>query len=135
MHEPAWKKLVEQLKQGGYKSPYLDRLKARIPAAALPVNELAAEILREMASALRRSEDKVNAALLALEVEGKKIDALTASGRPEDREEIAMRVIMFNRYRAEAEQALWELRVHREALGFRRNDDLSEHYPIPPKRC
>lgn len=37
----------------------------------------------------------------------------------------------FNRQRREAERYLWELTIHREALGFRRNEILREHYPIP----
>ncbi len=133
MHEPAWKKLAEELKNSNYKSPYLDRLRGRLPSAA-PMNDLMAEILQEMASALGRAEDKVNGALLMLEVTGKKIDALEASGKEGRRAEIRELVGEFNALREQAKVAVWELRVHREALGFRRNDELEELYPIPPKR-
>jgi hypothetical protein len=129
--EPTWKRLVEQLRAEGHKSPYLDRLKQRLPASGLA--DVAAEILREMASALGRSEDKVNVALLELEVMGKKLDALAAR-KDADPEERAARVAAFNQQREAAATALWELRVHREALGFRRNEDLAELYPIPPRR-
>ncbi|UQA60758.1 hypothetical protein [Polyangium aurulentum] len=132
MSEPTWKKLVEQLRDKGHKSPYLDRLRERLPAYG--GSDLAAEILREMASALGRSEDKINAALLELEVMGQSIDALVAEGNERHRAEIRARVAAFNEGRERAEKALWELRVHREALGFRRNDDLATHYPIPPRR-
>ncbi|WP_437632212.1 hypothetical protein [Sorangium sp. So ce854] len=132
MAEPTWKKLVDQLKGEGHKSPYLDRLRQRLPASG--PSDLAGEILREMASALGRSEDKIDGALLELELQGKALDELARS-RAADPGERAARVAAFNRQRDAAKQALWELRVHREALGFRRNDDLAELYPIPPKRA
>ncbi|WP_437956467.1 hypothetical protein WME76_34395 [Sorangium sp. So ce119] len=132
MAEPTWKKLVDQLKSEGHRSPYLDRLRQRLPTSG-PA-DLAGEILREMASALGRSEDKINVALLELELQGKALDELARSegAGPGER---AARVAAFNRQREAAKQAVWELRVHREALGFRRNDDLAELYPIPPKRA
>ncbi|WP_437925916.1 hypothetical protein WMF37_43800 [Sorangium sp. So ce291] len=135
MAEPTWKKLVDQLKNEGHRSPYLDRLRQRLPASG--PSDIAGEILREMASALGRSEDKVNVALLELELQGKALDALDALARRQgaDPRERAARVAAFNRQREVATQALWELRVHREALGFRRNEDLAELYPIPPKRA
>ncbi|WP_438005625.1 DUF6665 family protein [Sorangium sp. So ce321] len=130
MAEPTWKKLVDQLKNEGHRSPYLDRLRQRLPASG--PSDIAGEILREMASALGRSEDKVNVALLELELQGRALDALAQGAAPGER---AARVAAFNRQREAAAQALWELRVHREALGFRRNEDLAELYPIPPKRA
>ncbi|WP_437530945.1 hypothetical protein WME79_00680 [Sorangium sp. So ce726] len=132
MTEPAWKKLVEQLKDQGHKSPYLDRLRQRLPAAG--PTDLAGEILREMASALGRSEDKVNVALLELELQGKALDELALRKGAGSTERAAM-IVDFNKQREVAARAVWELRVHREALGFRRNDDLAAMYPIPPKRA
>ncbi|WP_437897302.1 hypothetical protein [Sorangium sp. So ce124] len=132
MTEPAWKKLVEQLKDQGHKSPYLDRLRQRLPAVGR--TDLAGEILREMASALGRSEDKVNVALLELELQGIALDEL-ALRQGADSTERAEMIVAFNRQREVAARAVWELRVHREALGFRRNDDLAAIYPIPPKRA
>lgn len=131
MSEPPWKHLVDQLRAEGHSSPYLDRLRQRLPATGR--SDLATEILQEMASALGRAEDKINAALLTLELQGKLLDEL-ARDQGADPDERASRVAAFNRQREAAKQALWELRVHREALGFRRNDDLAELYPIPPKR-
>ncbi|AUX47176.1 uncharacterized protein SOCE26_086880 [Sorangium cellulosum] len=131
MSEPTWKKLVDQLQREGHKSPYLDRLRQRVPTSG--VSDVAGEILREMASALGRAEDKINAALLELELRGKSLDEL-AQHKGVDPSERAVKVADFNRQREVAAQALWELRVHREALGFRRNDDLAALYPIPPKR-
>lgn len=127
--EPAWKKLVEDLRAQGHESPYLDRLRERLPKGG-SLEDLQREIVQEMASALGRSEDKVNVALLELELLGKAIDTLGTTANDERAKAIAA----FNRKREDAVRAVWELRVHREALGFRRNEKLAELYPIPPKR-
>jgi hypothetical protein len=82
-----------------------------------------------MASALGRAEDKVNVALVELEVQGKSIDAMTIDDAARPRA-----LARFDAIRTQAMCALWELRVRREALGFRRNEKLAELYPIPPKR-
>lgn len=132
MNEPLWKKLVDDLQAKGHESPYLDRLRQRFSAVPKQ-HDLAREILQEMAAALGRAEDNVNVALLELELQGKAIDALGESPAA-NRTETETRIAAFNRQRDVAARALWELRVHREALGFRRNDDLASHYPIPPKR-
>ncbi|HVY44658.1 MAG TPA: hypothetical protein VHB21_02220 [Minicystis sp.] len=130
MQDPPWKRMVDELRQRNFQSPYLERLRERLgdrlpPGAA---TDLAVEVLQEMASSLRRAEDKVNVALLELDVLGRRIDEL-APGDPR----AAALVVEFNAKRATAERALWELRVHREAVGFRR-EDLARFYPIPPKR-
>lgn len=125
---PSWKKLVDHLHATGHESPYLDRLRARIPVGGA-VADVQREILQEMASALGRAEDKVNIALLELEVQGKAIDALDVHDEARPRA-----IARFDALRERAMRALWELRVHREALGFRRNERLAELYPIPPKR-
>jgi hypothetical protein len=135
--DPPWKHLVEELKKQGHESPYLDRLRERLPARAAHA-DLQREILEEMASALRRSEDKVLVALLKLDVLGKELDALGAiAARKRDeewRKTVDKKLAAHAKLRAEAERAVWELRVHREALGFRRNEMLATLYPIPPKR-
>jgi len=134
MSEPLWKKLVDDLQAKGHQSPYLDRLRQRFRSVRQQ-HDLAREILQEMASALGRAEDKVNVALLELELHGQAIDALgagRAAGQPKP--EMQARIAAFNRQREVPARALWELRVHREAMGFLRNDDLATHYPIPPKR-
>jgi hypothetical protein len=133
MTDSAWKRILEQLKSSGPKARQYDRIRERLPGGS-GFQELAGEMLREMASALGRAEAKVSAAINELELQGKAIDALVEAGRAEDAAEIRRRVGAFNQQRAVAEKALWELRVHREALGFRLNNDLPQQYPIPPKR-
>lgn len=130
MSEPTWKRLADQIKAerlGGYQA----RVQQILPSGG--ANGLAAEIIQEMAAALRRSEDKVLNAIQACQAEGRKIDALNAAPSC-DQEELQWRLGEHERLRAAAETALWELRVHREALGFVRNEDLAELYPIPPRR-
>ena len=81
-----------------------------------------------MAYALGRTEDKLNYALLRLELAARAIDAA-----PDELERYE-RVRAFNLLRNEALEARRNLLIHREAIGIRRNKVLEELYPIPPKR-
>jgi hypothetical protein len=116
-------RVIRELRERGLDSPYLERLRARVdPGAAM--DELAVELMAERAAALGRAEAKIEVALLELQVIAHDLDAGAPSSRVAD----------FNRVRQAAERARWELQVHREALGLRRNDILRELYPIPPRR-
>lgn len=88
------------------------------------------EIIQETGSALRRSEDKVNWALLRLEIKGKEINESVHDNKR--REAISE----FNRLRQDALVARRDLTIHREAAGMRiKNWERMERlYPIPP-RC
>jgi hypothetical protein len=123
----TWKHLVRKLKADGFESTYLDRLAERIPALR-EHRSVEHEIMEEMAYALGQSCNKVNFELLELDVLDRKIQEET------DPERRAKMVETFNRKRKAARRARWELKVHREALGFLRNDELEDIYPIPPKR-
>lgn len=135
MSSPPWKRLVRELSDAGFESPYLERLQRKLDVDQAHA-ELEAEIRREMAQALGRAEDKVNAALLELDVIERGIARL-AAGRDEDenwQNRVDARIEDYNRQREVARRRLWELVIHREALGFRRNGDLREFYRIPPKK-
>jgi hypothetical protein len=121
----AWRSLVRQLTDAGYESPYLDRLKARVDPAQAQ-SSLEKEIVAEMAAALGRAEDKLNAALLRLEIAGKALD----EALPEDRSRHA---IVFDARRADALQARWELVIQRESVGILRNEVIERMYPIPSR--
>jgi hypothetical protein len=121
----AWRNLVRQLTDAGYESPYLDRLKARVDVAQAQ-SSLEKEIVAEMAAALGRAEDKLNAALLRLELAGRDLEAAP----PEERSRHA---IVFNARRADALRARWELVIQRESVGILRNDVIERMYPIPPR--
>jgi hypothetical protein len=124
--ERPWQSLVRELRDSGIESPYLDRLRARHDVAAAQ-EELEKEIIHEMAQALGRAGEKVDVALLRLDLAGKALAAATDDG------ERARLAAAFNALRDAALTARHELRIHREAVGIRRNDALDREYPIPPR--
>jgi len=126
MSERPWQSLVRELRDSGFESPYLARLRARHDVAAAQ-EQLEKEIMREMAQALGRSGEKVDVALVRLEVARRAVAAAaTADARAEA-------VASFNALRDDALRLRHELRIHREAIGIRRNDGLDAAYPIPPR--
>jgi hypothetical protein len=124
--ERPWQSLVRELRDSGIESPYLDRLRARHDVAAAQ-EELEKEIIHEMAQALGRAGEKVDVALLRLDLAGKALAAATDDG------ERARLAAAFNALRDAALTARHELRIHREAVGIRQNDALDREYPIPPR--
>jgi hypothetical protein len=106
----------------------VQRLRAREGAKAEGFRRIQLEIASEMAGALGRAGDKVDRALLLLEALGHEIDETV------DPMLRAEKVAAFNAQREVARRALWELTVHREALGLRDNARLAAYYPIPPQR-
>lgn len=127
MAASRYSKLVRELTAAGYESPYLDRLRARVDVGQ-SLESLEQEIAREMASALGRAGEKVDHALLRLEIAGRDADA---AADPTTRRACIER---FNQLRREALAARHELRIHREAVGIRRNQILERIYPIPAAR-
>lgn len=124
--ERPWQSLVRELRDAGIESPYLERLRARHDVAAAQ-EALEKEIIQEMALALGRAGEKVDVALLRLELAGKALAAAI------DADERARLTVAFNALRDAALTARHELRIHREAVGIRRNDVLDREYPIPPR--
>ena len=127
MRAPPWKNLVRDLSDAGFDSPYLERLKRRVDVE-LATEELEREIVQEMASALGRAGDKVDYAFLRLDVVARAIDCAATPG------ERRKRIEQWNALREEAIEARYELRIHREAVGLRRNGVLEAMYPTPPRR-
>ena len=119
-------RLVRDLVSRGYESEYLTRLRSRFDAEQA-YEDLEREILYEMACALGRAEEKVNVALLRLELARRELDEAQPGS------EYAERAEKFNSLRELAWQARYELLVHREAVGMRRNEILEQLYPIPPR--
>jgi len=124
--ERPWQTLVRELRDDSFTSPYLERLRSRHDVAAAQ-QQLERDIIREMAEALGRAGEKVDLALLELDVARRALSTAT------DANERARLTAAFNARRAEALKARQELRVHREAVGIRRNDCLDAQYPIPPR--
>ena len=127
MRAPPWKNLVRDLTRTGFESPYLERLKRRVDVE-LATEELEKEIVQEMATALGRAGDKVDYALLRLDVAARAIE------EARDPAERRLLIRHWNGLREEAIEARYELRIHREAVGIRRNRMLETQYPIPPRR-
>lgn len=124
MREPPWKRLVEELKDEGYESIYLDRLRATLDVAQQHAI-LEKEIIQEMAYALGQSAAKVDHVLLELELIERALSAET------DPIKIGSLLNTHDAKRQEAIRLRRDLLIHREALGFRSNDVLQRLYPIP----
>jgi hypothetical protein len=123
MRQPPWKRLVEELKDQGYESIYLDRLRATLDVEQQH-GILEKEIIQEMAYALRQSAAKVDHALLELQLLRGELERCdSASEKSVLQQSIAAK-------RNEAKERRRELLIHREALGIRRNDILETLYPI-----
>ena len=123
----VWKNLLESLSDSELKSPYLDRLRSRIDIAQ-ERQSLERELVQEIAQALGRAEDKINLALLQLDILDAKIKSEGDQGQHNELVE------EFNRQREVARRALRDLTIHREALGMYCNRQLTEIYPIPPRK-
>lgn len=130
VRSPAHKKLAAELIEHGIESKYLERVSARVTPEQ-QLDSLEAEIAQEMASALGRTEDRLNLALAELELHMARYEQAKAKGAHASQlDELRA---AFNAQRAVAQERLRELAIHREAVGFRRNQILNELYPIPPK--
>ncbi len=123
--------LVKRLSAEGFKSPYLERLRARTADARrnAELSKIQKEIVEEMAVSLGRAEDRINQALLELDVLAASIRRAEARA---DSAGVGLLVGDFNRKREYAKLRVRDLRIQREALGFRNNALLAELYPIPP---
>lgn len=123
--------LIASLDSSGFQSPYLERLRRRSEGARARggLEAIRQEILGEMAASLGRAEERVDEALLRLELLDREIAELAsdAGARP-------AKVAEFNALREVAEKRLWELTVQRECIGLRRHDLLAHFYPIPPRK-
>jgi hypothetical protein len=124
--EPTWRSLVRELTDAGFESDYLDRLRGRLDVAQAQAS-LEKEIIAEMASALGRAEDKLNVALLRLEIAAREL----AAAAPSDHDRC---LAAYDARHDEATTARWEFVIHREALGIWRNEIIEQLYPIPPRR-
>jgi hypothetical protein len=126
----VWTKLATELLEHGIESEYLARVAARVtPDQRLGILEV--EIGQEMAGALGRTEDKLNLAFAELQLCRARYDrALREQASNAER---AALVDAYNAQRKLVQARLRDLQIHREAVGFRRNQILAELYPIPAK--
>jgi predicted DNA binding CopG/RHH family protein len=125
-----YKRLATELAAHGVVSEYLARVEARL-SLEQRIDNLQVELMQEMASALGRTELRVNMALAELQLHRARYDRALADGAPE--EERRALIDAFNTQRQFAQARVRDLQIQREAMGFRRNQVLSELYPIPPR--
>ena len=130
MRSKPWQSLVRKLQDEGFESPYLQRLIARVDAEQAQ-QDLEREIAQEIASALGRSEDLLNVALLELDVAARDHDEAMEEGT---RQAQLRTLRLFNARREAALSRLRDLMIHREAVGMRRHHLLPRLYPILPRR-
>jgi hypothetical protein len=128
--QPVYKKLAAELSEHGIESRYLARVTARVTPEQ-QLETLEAEIAQEMASALGRSEDRLNLALAELELCMARYQRAIAERAPTAR--LRELVDGYNAQRTQVQGRLRELVIHREAVGFRRNQLVHDMYPVPPK--
>ena len=128
------KRLAADLVAQGIESKYLARVLARV-SPDQHIDGVRTEIAQEIAQALGRSEDRVNLALAELELHRARYEQAQRAGAPEA--ELAALAGAHDAQRELAKARLHQLLVHREAIGFRRNQLLNDLYPIPPRlrRC
>lgn len=124
------KRLAEELRAHGVQSEYLARVDARLTREQR-LEDLQTEIAQEVASALGRTDMRVNMALAELELCRARYErALELRAPLAERRALAE---AFNAQRLQAQARLRDLLIHREAIGFRRNALLNELYPVPAK--
>lgn len=127
---PSAKRLAADLIAQGIESKYLARVLEKVGGED-SLDQIEREFVREIATALGRSEDHVNLALAELELHRARYDRAVREGASAaERQGYAD---AFNAQRLVAQRKLRDLLIHREAIGFRRNNILNDLYPIPPR--
>ncbi len=84
------------------------------------------EFMSEMASALGRAEAKILSAFDDLKVAQDELEQASGEAR-------ASAVERYDQAYASAERALWEMIVHREAIGLRDSSEVRDTWPIPKR--
>lgn len=131
MSQPLpFKRLASELAAHGVVSEYLARVEARLSLEQRMEN-LQVELMQEMASALSRTEMRVNMALAELQLHRARYDRALAEGATDEHRSALIEA--FNAQRQFAQARVRDLQIQREAMGFRRNQILNELYPIPPR--
>ncbi len=122
-----WHRLIAQLKDRGIEGPHIERLRAHLNTEEQQLH-LEQELKAEIALALGRAEAKVIAAILTVTLADAELDSAT------DPESRAERIAQRERRRREAIEARQDYKIHREAVGLRRNKHIDALFPIPPPR-
>lgn len=95
---------------------------------------VAKELLEEMGSAYARAHEKVDLAMAKLDTLARALAHHRAAPRsPRWGDDHQRTVQDFNAHREKAKTAIWELHVHREALGIRNHKAIDETWTLPHK--
>lgn len=93
---------------------------------------VARELLEEMGSAYARAHEKVDLAMAKLDQLARALAHHRSTPRgPRWSEDLRRTVEDFNAHREKAKTAIWELCVHREALGIRNHKAIDETWTVP----
>jgi Mn-dependent DtxR family transcriptional regulator len=93
------------------------------------------EILQEIAEALGNAGLRVEETLNKLDELGAAIEERQKKKlNEEDGEELLNMIDRFNELREVAISRFRNLLIHREAVGFRKHDQMAAKYPLPPKK-
>ncbi len=93
------------------------------------------EILQEIAEALGNAGIRVEEALGELRKLDQEIDDMQKKSSEKDEQKQLLAMIdRFNDLREVAISQFRNLLIHREAVGFRKHDQMKVKYPIPPKK-
>lgn len=128
--EVRYKRLAAELVAHGVQSTYIARIEGRV-GPIQRIESLQAELNQDIAGALGQSDLRVLFALAELELHRARYDRAVQTRASDS--ELAALANAFNKQRLLAQKRLRELLIHREAVGFRRNQVLYELYPIAPK--
>lgn len=119
--------LIARLKDRGVHNPLVERLRTHLSTEERH-DHLVHEIHAEIAQALGRAEAKVVAALLEVAAADADID------NADDDAQRSQALHVRETWRRAALQARQDYKIHREAVGLRRNAHLDALYPVPPPR-
>lgn len=109
--------------------PHLDGVRKRVRFnPRLGLAALQRELAQEIASSLGRAARRIEDALERLKSLDRDIEA---AGRAGHSLRVAELVGEFNDERQRALRFVRDLTIQREALGFRRHDELKVKYPVP----
>jgi len=117
----------------GYDSVYLERINKKV-SIDNHFDDIEHEVLAEMAAAVRQTDQKLNFAMLTMQIAEEELD-VAVEKCVKDEEETAL-VAKFNEARKTAEEMRRNLMIHRQSCGFTTDNHrmIMKLYPIPERR-
>jgi hypothetical protein len=132
--------LVQRVHKSDEGKPYHPEISERFPhlhrTGASAMSALEREIAEEVAYSLGRAGKRIERCLRELDRLAQQLDELEVDPQPSPETQAAIEHLhaRFDEARLNAQGALRDLRIQREALGMRRHDDLAKLYVVPARR-